>query len=243
MLLYHGTNGAWLGNILRRGLEPRHGKPGRNNWTHVPHQSNARCVYLTNSYAPYFAFNAAQGDPGYCAVVEIDTDRLDTDNLYPDEDFLEQASRNSRVDGMPPGLNMSGRTLWFRKRQFDYGADWGYRDPDTKLPTTWWEASLKFLGTCCHRGTIPASAITRAVSWPDKPNIGLHFVWDPTITILNQRIVGAQYQALTAKLFGDETPRFEPVTVVATGEQIENFDQRAVDAFDPAGIADLRRFP
>ena len=78
MKLYHGTNGRWLKNILQRGIEPRGARPGRNNWKHVPHQSNPKCVYLTDSYAPYFSFNATKGGDPRCGVIEIDTDRLKT---------------------------------------------------------------------------------------------------------------------------------------------------------------------
>ena len=114
-LLYHGTNGAWLGSILRSGIEPRGSRPARNNWKHVPHQSNPRCVYLTDSYAPYFAFNAARGKDPLCAVIEVDTDRLDPNNLTFDEDCWEQLGRGR--DELPG--TMSERTIWYRKHQFN----------------------------------------------------------------------------------------------------------------------------
>jgi len=47
MKLYHGTNGDWLANILRNGLEPRGNRAARNNWKHVPRQSNPKAVYFT----------------------------------------------------------------------------------------------------------------------------------------------------------------------------------------------------
>ena len=115
MKLYHGTNGAWVGNIKRRGLEPRGLRKTRNNWLRVPHQSNHRCVYLTDSYAPYFAFNATRGRTPACAVVEIDSDRLDEDELFADEDCMEQLGRGK--DDVPG--DMSERTLWYRDHQFE----------------------------------------------------------------------------------------------------------------------------
>jgi len=206
MLLYHGTNGTWLNNILRRGLEPRGRRPARDNWKHVPHRSNPSCVYLTDSYAPYFAFNAARGRNPSCAVIEIDTDLLNEGNLFSDEDFIEQASRD--VDDPVPGT-MSQRTLYFRARQFEYVEA---QDPDTLQPIPWWRASLRYLGTCCHRGTIPPNAITRAVTWPHVRNAHLAFIWDPTITVLNQHIMGNSYRALTRKLLAGEFENPRSVT-------------------------------
>jgi hypothetical protein len=69
---------------------------------------------------------------------------------------------------------------------------------------TWWGASVEYLGTCSHRGTVPVEAITRVVTYPHRPNVHLHFVWDPTISLLNQAIVGDRYRALMAKLFAGE---------------------------------------
>lgn len=184
MKLYHGTNGRWLDNILTRGIEPRGRRTARNNWKHVPHQSNPTCVYLTDSYAPYFAFNATRGKDPLCAVIEVETDRLNEEDLYPDEDFLEQVGRGA--DDVPG--TMSERTLHYRARQFDYNPE------AAKL-------SLKHLGTCAHRGVITLDAITRAVVWPHEPNIRLALTWDPTITLANQRYCGDRYRTLTAKLF------------------------------------------
>ena len=197
--LYHGTNGAWLNNILKIGIHPR-GAKGVNNWKHTVN-SNPKCVYLTNSYAPYFAFNASKGKEPLCAVIEIDTDKLFPLNLYPDEDFLEQGSR--KIDNPVPG-SMKERTIHYRKQQFTF--NWPTKNKDG-TDTTWWEASLQHLGTCAHRGTIPPSAITRAVVWPHHPNIKLMYVWDPIIVIINQMVMGHQYHILTRKLFdGEFTP-------------------------------------
>jgi hypothetical protein len=194
MKLYHGTSGAFLSDILTNGIKPR-GAKGTNNWKHTVN-SNPKCVYLTDSYAPYFAFNAVQGD-ARCAVIEVDTDLLDDDNLFPDEDFLEQANRGSDgIDG-----NMKQRTLHYRKKQFSYNYIPGTIQKDL---ITWWEASLRYLGTCSHRGVIPVSAITRVVHWPHKLNALLSLIWDPTICIMNQEIMGNQYRELTRKLFAGE---------------------------------------
>lgn len=200
--LYHGTSARYLKSILRVGLEPRGTRATRNNWKHVAHQSNPRMVYLTDSYAPYFAHNACR-DNDDVLIVEVALDSLNPANLFPDEDFLEQVSRGR--DDLPANLTLSQRTLRYRKRQFEF---------DTVVPTGnpeipfWFQASLAGLGTCSHRGTISPEVITRFVTYPYKSNIQFNFVWDPTITLINQHICGSRYRELTRRLFaGEFTPR------------------------------------
>lgn len=219
MKLYHGTNGAWVDNVLARGLEPRGNRAARNNWKHVAHQSNSRCVYLTDSYAPYFAVNASRGREPLCGVIEVETNYLDTINLYPDEDALEQMGRGR--DGVSG--TMSQRTIYYRNRQFEYSEV----DRDG---TPAWQLSLRALGTCAHRGVISPRAITRALVWPHRPNAWMSLVWDPTITFINQRVCGNRYRALTAKLFGDSTGG------------VDEFDRDWADRFDPDKIEGLRRY-
>lgn len=235
MKLFHGTNGGWLDNILKRGLEPRGMRPSRNNWKHVPHQSNPKCVYMTDSYAPYFAFQAARGKELSCAVVEIDTDRLDPEALWADEDCLEQVTREYKNDKCP-AKGMSARTLWYRSQMFTIGS---FTLNDGSVEEAW-RFSLRALGTCSHKGPIPASAITRAVRFPLKPNAWMAFVWDPSITTINQMIMGDRYRALTAKLFGDEYPPFEH-WVDGNGNPVESSDENALKHFDPDRIQELER--
>lgn len=198
MKLYHGTRGCWIDSIMKDGIEPRLERVGRNNWKHVKHQSNRNCVYLSNSYAPFFALNAASQQSNKvnrsCAVIEIETDKLDRSKLFPDEDFLEQAGRH--CDGIEG--DMSARTLHYRARQCgDHGLYC-----DGRLAN--WEDSLQFLGTCSYRGTILPSAITRVVKFPFVENVELFFVFDPSITIMHQRLLGQRYKNLTLKLFEKE---------------------------------------
>jgi hypothetical protein len=234
MRLYHGTNGSWLENILKNGLEPRRRIKSRNNWTHVKHQSNPGAVYLTDSYAPYFSFNASRGQHPSCAVVEIDTDKLDNELLSYDEDAWEQIGRAPDKAGRTPrdGVagDMSQRTLHYRRKQRDWESQYQFSVPGHP---EWrgWQVSLFALGTCCYLGDVPPEAITRAVRWPHKPNIWMAFVWDPTISMINQRIMGDRYRALTAMLFGGEIPNNLP-----------EWDLPQVKGFKPDKINDLERF-
>lgn len=186
MKLYHGTSTRWLPNILRQGLEPRGRRTSRSNWTEtVP--SNPSCVYLSDCYAPHFAFKAADARGGDCAVIEIETNRLPTPHfLLPDEDCLEQSGRG--VDGVPG--NMRERTLHYRREMFRRFAG-----------SDAWELSLEYLGTCCYHGIVPPGAITRVATWPHRPNIKLLLVWDLSVSLENQRVCGDRYRVLTRKLF------------------------------------------
>jgi len=200
MRLYHGTSGRWLPNILRAGLEPRGRKVSRSNWKEtVP--SNPSCVYFSDCYAPHFAFKAAQeNSKAVCAVIEIETDRLPAPNLLlPDEDCLEQTGRT--VDGIPG--DMAARTLHYRRSMLKR-----FQGSDA------WELSLEYLGTCAYHGIVPPGAITRIVTWPHKPNIGLMLTWDLSVSLINQKVCGDRYRVLTKKLFDGEFSHPPPAEAV-----------------------------
>lgn len=191
MKLYHGTSGAALDKILKRGLTPRGKRKG--NWGE--HPSNPECVYLSDTYAPYYAICAASGAKQECAVLEIDTDALNDIFMLPDEDFLEQGTRNDPsfpVMGQPIG----DRTRYFREHLINYGHVW--------------QDSLKHLGTCCHLGPIPNYAITRVATFNLKDDIELAMHFDPVICLANYAICADDYRARTAHLFGDPIPK--PIT-------------------------------
>lgn len=177
-------------------------------------------MYLTDSYAPYFAFNATKGNHPICAVIEIDTDLLDQTKFSYDEDCWEQLGRQTGDDIKG---DMSARTIAWRRRQTDQTEDY-QQAFQAKDGTTGWRLSLRALGTCCYFDTIPSSSITRIVSWPHEGvNLCLAFVWDPMISLINQRICGDRYRILTRKLFDGDFWQGPPPT---------SEDQRAV-SLDP----------
>jgi hypothetical protein len=186
MKLYHGTSQTALAGILISGIRPR-GKKGRSNWKHSV-ESNAECVYLTEGYAVHFACNAVDPDKDAAAIIEVDTDRLNFFDLLPDEDAIEQLSRGR--DDLPTSWDMKKRTRYYRVKMVDYAGKW---------PT-----SIKALGTACHRGVIPVSAITRVAKVDFKVNPALRWASDPTISIQNYAIMGGYYRQLTNRIFGDE---------------------------------------
>ena len=185
MFLYHGTSETIARQALTRGLLPRNLSGVESVWDDYP--SNPEFVYVTTAYAPYFALHAA-GD-SKLGIVEIDLDCLDPDELYPDEDFLEQVTQGKGP--APKGLTMEGRTNWYRDNLMNFQHHWA--------------DSLDGLGNAAHYGGIPASAITRiSIYDPDSnPTITI-MASDPAITIMNYRFLGSsKYRALTSWFMGD----------------------------------------
>ena len=182
MLLYHGTAAENVVGILKDGIRPRGRRQG--NWQHTI-RSNPSCVYLTSAYAGYFALCASES--GRIGILEVNTDRLDQNNLLPDEDFLEQANRS--YDGNKHGRTMKMRTEWYRKHARQYQPHW--------------KLSVEKMGTCCYKGMVSPSAITRATTFDGEGRADiLMAVADPTITILNYRFCGTRYRAITRWLVG-----------------------------------------
>jgi len=111
MRLWHGTSESAARSILRAGLRPR-GRNGKSNWEV---ESRADLVYMSTTYAPYFAFMATpEGER--MALVEAE---VDPEVLLPDEDFLEQTSRRYEVPGCE-ARGIEARTRWFREHLEDF---------------------------------------------------------------------------------------------------------------------------
>ena len=192
MKLYHGTSERVARLALQNGLVPRSESGVSSLWE--DHPSSPNHIYLTTAYAGYFAMNATTEGERW-AIIEIDTDLLpDLDALVPDEDFLEQATRQQKL---PQGLalvgvtSMKDRTEWFRENLGDFAH--------------LWEDSISALGNCAHEGVIPPEAITR-VSFVDpegNPSMAL-MASDPEISLMNYRFCADKYRALINWFMGDE---------------------------------------
>jgi hypothetical protein len=199
MKLYHGTTGEVVRRILREGIKPRNFTRTPGNWEQTV-GSNANIVYMTKAYAPYFAYCAQPEGlktiKQEWGVVEVETDLLDKHSMLPDEDYLEQATRD--FQGLPEwmlreldGLDMKARTEWFRDRLVAF----------QKL----YLSSLLGIGAACYLGVVPPEAITRATIFhPSEENrVVVTAALDPCITIMNYRIVGEKYRALTRWFIGE----------------------------------------
>lgn len=188
MKLYHGTSEKAAQAILASGrIEPRGKRRGNFAMTVM---SSRRHVYLTDSYALYFAIMACRDDDNArLAVLEIDTDRLDIDRLNADEDALEQTQRGT--DSLPLHWTVHRRTRHYR---------------DTLANTVYsWQASLAAMGTCCHDGPIDVSAVSRIAYVDPASQPGLTLAsYDAQVSVMNYRFVSKQHRAMTAWVMGTD---------------------------------------
>lgn len=181
--LYHGTSErVWRAIQAAGAVQPRN-MTGASNWCHTI-KSRPDAVYLTDTYAPYFAIGSLDADidldkPGArIAIIEFDTAAI-VANLVPDEDALEQSSRTGKVGK----LKMRQRTERYRARLHTY------------IGTERWRESLAYLGTCAHIGPIPLTAVKR-VALIDIRQAGLWSIdaMNPSITHANYRFCGERYR-------------------------------------------------
>jgi hypothetical protein len=143
MLLYHGTSFENIESIRSKGiLPPRETK--KSNWS-MPdsndYESRKDAVYLSNTYALYYASLSSKG-----ALVEIDIDSLKQDNLYPDEDFLAQSNLPCKI-----AETVEERTKYFKENLESY--------------QSYLKDSLQEMGNCCYLDLIPPTAISRITTW------------------------------------------------------------------------------
>jgi len=197
MKVYHGTGAFNLPSILMHGLKPR-GARAAGNWAHTI-KSHSQMVYLTDCYAVYYA-TAARMKDDKLLVIELELDELDPMQLYPDEDFLEQATHfgQQHMKG-----SRKARTKWFVRHIKDFKDDW--------------RISLEHLGTIGHCGIIKPQLIKRyALIDPLCP---VFWASDPTISLINHQLKGRYYHCLMQKVFGDEMSASDLEAMVIPGDQ------------------------
>ncbi len=197
MKLYHGTSSDHLDSILKHGLQPRGQKKG--NWKEFP--SRPDMVYLTTTFAPYFA-TMSGGNP---LIVEIDLEQLDKCFLYPDEDYISALCKAAKQ-------KISHETI--RQKL------WRWQQK--------WTESVEMMGNCCYKGTIPPSAFTRYVKWDHQKLSGLSaMIAKQTVNVSEHLLLKPFRIGLIAWFFGDEPmmyrdPEYQPLTDSdPTKEQIE----------------------
>lgn len=172
-ILYHGTSERNLESILKTGLAPR----GRKKSIWKEHPSAPDRVYLTDAYAVYFAVIAAKkGEKGVILKVEVDTA-----NLVADEDALAQ-TKIADADFLN-SMSIKGKTAYWKKNAPKY----------PKLA----EYSLDALGNAAHMGVIPPDQILKTVVFDVVPE--LVFGHDPTISVINYRLLGPCYRKALAE--------------------------------------------
>jgi hypothetical protein len=177
MKLYHGTSERYLDSILRHGIRPR-GRRKKSNWDAYP--SRPDCVYLTNSYAAYFAERAAaKGEKSL--IVEVDVDEHDS-RLLPDEDFIAQA--------MAKQLKVSIESVHRGIRDSLEG--YAHHAMD----------SLTGLGNVCLKGTVKSVTRYAIIDFSKQAELW-QFCLDPSISTLNYMFCGEKYRSVISWLFGD----------------------------------------
>jgi hypothetical protein len=186
--LYHGTSLAAWEAIVRAGeLVPRGAAEG--NWSHTV-VSHEAAIYLSTAYATYFAACATR-EESKGVVIEIDVASLAGEQLCCDEDAYALLDLKHKH---------AGRHLAELVEQ-----------AKLELPTglEYAKASLELMGNCAYLGSIPLSAVTRAVSidWDANPELA-HTALEPVISPQNFRFLGDFYIRLTHWLF--DAPAEEP---------------------------------
>lgn len=178
MRLFHGTCATLIPKVLKQGLRCR-GK-SKSNWGMYP--SRPDMVYLTAGYACYYGYQAAKNKD--IVVFEVDLERLDKELLHPDEDFIAQAIAHQQGEALEKVHRVVRRSL-----------------PDYQHH---WRDSIKALGNACYRGAVPPEAITRYVIVRETASREFRMAaLDPSISVINYRLLGDKYRSMMAWLFGD----------------------------------------
>jgi hypothetical protein len=225
--LYHGTSARNLETIVRYGLLPRTKSKVKGNWSHTV-QSNPRAVYLTDAYPFHFAYNAGNDDE-HGLILELDRAALLPWKLCPDEDMMEQCSRNveatSENNMAPTNWSMEKRTRHYRK----------IAPNNPQLA----DMSLKAMGTAAYYGEISFSSVTRyvIVDWK-KLDMAIYFnACDTTVSALNYRILASRHHALVRWFFGDKVNPIDLTTFsgyVSNGETMPDFIKQSLEHIEKA---------
>lgn len=194
MKLYHGTSESAVSQILSEGIKPRK-YTEVSNWDHCFPSCESN-VYLTSCYAPYYAYCASPELESKWAIIEVDTDRLDSKGMRPDEDFIVQAVGTCK--DAEPG------TLAELLKQVDKDDVHKHVMNNLDSLAGFWESSISHLGTCSYKGTIPTDAIDRVSVFDPAKFPDIYFLVDPVISLMNYTVCGNRYKAVTRLLMGDE---------------------------------------
>jgi hypothetical protein len=176
MILYHGTTKKALDRILKEGIKPRESR--ESNWEGHG-VSRQDLVYLSDCYAPYYAFSACKNkkDKGVIIKVKIEQGKI---KLYPDEEAIFNAIFREKVE--------SGKiqNVYNNIDPKDY-----QRLMVNGKETEGWKASLDYMGVVTT-DFVPKECIVGYYIEKD----GLEFVLncDPVVNPLNYKLCGQSYR-------------------------------------------------
>ena len=205
MKVYHGTAYKALPYILKHGIKPRQDNEG--NWPKAI--SREGFVYMTTCYPLYYAIQATKDNSKKIVIFEVETDLLRQSRLAPDEDFIGSVLSLQLKISIEEGMAMCLNPL-----------DWRHE----------WRKGVANMGNCCYFGKIPLKAITRYAIIDTKNNVALLMRgMDPSISLMNYRLMSETYLSLVAHVFDgaeihDNKLDFEP-TLEACGNNEANFKQ------------------
>lgn len=188
MKLYHGSSTCYLNSILAGGIAPKGERGEAGNWEKFP--SRLDMVYLTVAYPFYFAMCAAgetsdrDGEHYDPVVFEIESDELEQDLFFPDEDFIAQVLAQQE------------------KMSLDDVHD--YVRDNLENWQDLWKESVDGMGNCCYQGVIPRAAIKRYCVFhkKERPQLAISFL-DPSISLLNYRFLGGKHRGFVEWMFQD----------------------------------------
>lgn len=189
MILFHGTSFAHYESIMKRGILPRQVTGGEGTWV-IPASGEDR-VYLSNCFALYYAVSASEDDD--LLVLAIDTELLDETQLVPDEDAIEQSfslapNKLSPMHGTEPG-----------EERRSIAIDMARAMQGTRA----WNDSIEAIGGCAHIGTIPPSAIVKAVRIDTSNAPGWFWsMCDTSASILSYMTSGITYRDMLEYMMG-----------------------------------------
>lgn len=193
MKLYHGTSETVARLAINAGLKPRK-VSGNSNYQHTA-ESHPDMIYLTLAYAPYYGIQAAGvKDELKFGILEINADKLDSKKFLPDEDFIwHNVSQHpaTKKKCKSWGKDMAAQVSYIRDHLHDYAE--------------WWPECLKHMGNVCYQGSIPTSAITKAVivetiKAPEMCNEAMQ----PTISPTNYLHFGKTYSMIQGWFMGED---------------------------------------
>jgi hypothetical protein len=186
MKIYYGTSHSIARRASSRGLPPSNLQVLPLNLNIEWVISSPDMVYLSTTCA---LMGAVESNETKIAVLEIETDKLDEINLYPDEDFIYEILKR--------------RNPYFQTEKD--GKLHRYIRDNPSMFKGYWEESLQMLGNICHKGLVPPTAITRyAIFDLSKNSKILTDSMNPeTCCITNHAVIGQFYKQFIAWLFDE----------------------------------------
>lgn len=185
--IYHGTSLFGASGILHgEGILPRKDLSGA---FHRKKTTDDEVVTLTDVYGAYYGMQTIGRDrksDSEIAVLEIDTNRLDKSKFVVDEQYM--------IDFMK--LRGAG------ENDVEFVSYMARKDREAYKP--YMEEGLAAQGILSYHGSIPLSAITRAVSWePSSNDVIRDLIIDPVPSITTRNETAPRHHAITRWLFAE----------------------------------------